>query len=356
MAETQAPEIIPPGKDVVLYVAETQAPEIIPPGKDVVLYVAETPANMFQVASLPELLFKKIEAELAAFKPDLSTAASRQEIASLAFKIVRTKTAVDKAGLQLTEDMREAVKAINAQRTVFKDRFQELQDRARKPLDEWEAAEETRKKAADAIMLDLRNSAIVDINATAAEVRQRIERVNAIVLDFAVLGPDMAITAPHVKQTTIDALKAAYGRLVKAEADAARLKELEEADARRKAAETAEQAAQLAKVAEANAAAAAAEAEEKRLADLAAAEERGRQEAAAAAEAEATRKAEEEAAAKAAEEAAALQRQQDADHREKIVSEAAVDVANLTGLSGKKARELVLSIASNGVRHVKVEF
>lgn len=330
--------------------------EVLPPGTDVALYVAETPANMFQVQSLPELLFKRIEEEVAAFVPDLSTATSRAEIAALSFKIARTKTAVDKAGLQLTEDMREAVKAINSQRTVFKDRFEDLQSRARKPLDDWEAAEEARKKAADAIMLDLRNSAIVDINATAAEVRQRIERVTAIVLDFAVLGPDMAITAPHIKETTIAALKAAYARLVKAEADAARLADLEAAENARKAQEAEE-------ARKANEAVAALQreedaraAEEKRLADLAAAEERGRQEAAAAAEAEAKRKAEAEAAAKAAEEAAALQRQQDAEHRDKVVTEAAIAIRDLTGLSLKKSMELVLHVAGKGVPHMKVEF
>ena len=70
--------------------------EVLPPGTDVALYVAETPANMFQVQSLPELLFKRIEEEVAAFVPDLSTATSRAEIAALSFKIARTKTAVDK--------------------------------------------------------------------------------------------------------------------------------------------------------------------------------------------------------------------------------------------------------------------
>lgn len=330
--------------------------EIIPPGKDVVLYVAETPANMFTVKTLPDMLFAKIEAELAAFKPDLSTAASRQEIASLAFKIARTKTLVDKAGLELTEGFRKATQGINGQRNVFKTRFEELQDRARKPLDDWEAAEEARNKAADAVMTELRNAAIVDINETAASVRLRIEKIAALELNMQVLGPERAISAPHIKETTIKALKEAYARLVKAEADAARLRELEAAEQARKEAEAA-------KAREADSAAAAerrereaAEAEARRLEELAAAEERGRQEAAAAAQQREAQRLEEERQQREREEREQARRQQDAEHREKIVSEAAVDIANLTGLSGKKSRELALSIASNGVRHITMEF
>lgn len=330
--------------------------EIIPPGTDIALYVAETPANMFQVKTVPELLFAKIEAEVAAFKPDLSTQASRQEIASLAFKIARTKAAVDKAGLDLTEDFRKAVTTINSQRNAFKTRFQELQDRARKPLDDWMAAEETRKKAADAIMADLRNSAIVDINETAASVRERIARVTAITLDFAVLGAEYAISAPHIKETTLKALKEAYARLVKSEADAARLAELEAAENARKEAEVArareaEEAAETARREEQ-----ARLDEEARQAELAEAEERGKKAAAEAAAAAEAERLEDERKEREAVEAENLRRQQDAEHRDKVVSSAAIAIRNLTGLSLKKSIELVLHVAGDGVPHMKVEF
>lgn len=316
----------------------TTEPQIIPPGTDVTLYVAETPANMFQITDLPELLFKKIEAEIAAFVPDLSTVTSRKEIAALSFKVARTKTAVDAAGMELTEDMRKAVANINAQRNVFKARFEALQTKARKPLTDWEDAEAKREAAAKAIMDTLRNAAVVTINETAAAVRERIMKIRAIVLDPAILGPEHSITGPHIQQQTLKALEEAYGRLVAVEKNAAELKRLQDAEAVRNAA-AAQEASSKAAQDDAKAA------EERRLQEVAAAEERGRKAAAEATEAaEASRRAEEE------------KRRTDEEHRNKVLAETAAAIVKISGISKKSAAALAEQIAAGSIPHVKMEF
>lgn len=91
-----------------------------------------------------EALLQRIEADALAVAPDLSTAASRKEIASLAFKVARSKTALDKVGADLIEDARKTVDAVNAKRRDVRDRLDALKGKVRAPLDQWDANEAAR--------------------------------------------------------------------------------------------------------------------------------------------------------------------------------------------------------------------
>jgi septal ring factor EnvC (AmiA/AmiB activator) len=90
-------------------------------------------------------LLSKLEKEVRSFAPDLSSAKGRKEIASLAYRVSRSKTELDKAGKAMTESARKEIEAVNAERKKIETRLDALRDEVRKPLNDWEAAEEKRK-------------------------------------------------------------------------------------------------------------------------------------------------------------------------------------------------------------------
>lgn len=333
-----------------------------------------TPEIVFSDKGKADELFAHIEAEIAAFKPDLTTDTGRKAIASLAYKVAQTKTAIDAAGKKLTEDARKQIDAVNAERNRFKARLQELQDRAHNPLDQWEAMEENRLKEVHATIDMLKRNGIILAMDTAAQVLVRLEGIKQVVLDPAIFQGHLPV-AEVERDRTIAALESAYARLVKAEADAAELEALrtaqrkreeEEAaaaaaqqEADRKAAEAAETKRREEQAAADARAAAAYAAEQEKLAtqrrhdEELAAEKRRADEAVAAAK----RKEDEAAAAKAAEEKARQKREADQRHRETVMDEAAFDLALVAGnVPAKTLRAIAAAIAAGEISHVRMEF
>lgn len=96
-----------------------------------------------------------IEAKVRAIKLDPSTSAGREDIRSVAYKIARTKTALDAEGKKLTEGWREATAKVNAERKKSADRLEALQEEVRKPLTEFESKEKLRVAAHEAALQDI---------------------------------------------------------------------------------------------------------------------------------------------------------------------------------------------------------
>ncbi|OYR25863.1 hypothetical protein [Brucella pseudogrignonensis] len=113
-------------------------------GTDIVGYVSANPVSVLVDEKIYSQFYEQIKAETDAFKPDLSTVSSRKEISSLAYKVTRTKTAIDAAGKKLNEDARAKINAVDAQRRKIREELDTLAETVRKPLTEWEAAEEAR--------------------------------------------------------------------------------------------------------------------------------------------------------------------------------------------------------------------
>lgn len=108
---------------------------------------------------------KKVEAEVDSHVPDLSTEKGRKAIASLAYKVSQTKSAAEKARLALTADLRARVDEVNDLGKVVTGKLEELRDKARKPLTEWEAIEDARvnKCKSDISLLKLALTYTADI-------------------------------------------------------------------------------------------------------------------------------------------------------------------------------------------------
>lgn len=308
---------------------------------DLQAVVTATPASMFSDKALPDKLFAVIEAEIAAFVPDLSTGKSRGDIAALAYKVARTKTAVDAAGKELGEEARKVLDGINGERRTFKDRFEALQVKARKPLDDWEEAEAARVAKVEELLTGLRAAGVIALGEKAKAVRVRYEALKVMELDPLVLQ-DHETIAKDLRTSALATLEAGYATLVKAEADAARLAELEKADKDRLKREADEAAAaEAARLSGERAEAAAREAAERD--DVLREAERKRLEAE---QAETAAREQRERDARAADEA----------HRNKVLHEAAQALVLNHKIAERTALAILASIAAGNVPHVKLEF
>lgn len=257
----------------------------------IAVIVAQTPAVVLTDDQQRDKLFAHIQSEIDAFTPDLSTAKGRDAIKSFAFKITRTKTAIDDAGKKLNEDARARINVVDAARKVAREKLEEMAKGVRKPLTDWEDAEKARVAAIDGMIAQLKAHTRVDSLDTAAMVRERGTQVWNITLDPDVYQDRLA-EVEQIKAEAVDALKNALARLTKEEADRA---ELEALRAEKLKAEAAAQAEKEKREAE-EAAEAQRRADEQREADERAAEAQRIEDAKAEAAAAIQREAEEKAA------------------------------------------------------------
>ena len=170
-------------------------------------------------------LLEQIEREIDAQVLDLETERGRKAIASLAYKIARTKTAIDDYGKSLNDEANARIKAVNATRNAAKSKLEALQERARKPLTDWEDAERSRQDKAEKTMAFLGRAGGVAASETAKAIAARIEALSSFAIDPLVLH-ELATEANTLKQQALDALRNGMVAAEKAEREAAELAEL----------------------------------------------------------------------------------------------------------------------------------
>lgn len=242
----------------------------IQPANDIVLAVEETPQIVLLDAEKFDQFYERVKAETDGLVVDLSTKKGRDEIRSMAAKVTRSKTMIDKAGLALTKQWRDQTNQVNAARKEIEARLEALADEVRRPLTEWEDAEKARVAACREIIDSIKQSGIVTIDDTAADVRLR----GKMVWDTPIGADqfrDLTDEAQAVKDQAVEALKTALARLTREEEERAELEKLRAEKAEAEAREQAEREAREAKEREE---AEAREAEERRIAAEKAEQER----------------------------------------------------------------------------------
>jgi hypothetical protein len=306
-------------------------------------------------------------------------------LASLAYKVARSKTALDKMGKDLGESHYKSWKAITSERTRIEKELDALKDEVRKPLTDWENAEKDRIAAHEKAIADIEGMTQFDAPATAADIKFRLD-------SFTALPPrdweEFAKRGEAADAATTNTLKRMYEEARAREAEAAELARLRAEQIAREqkerddriAAEAAERArveAETKAKLEAEEAAAKAEAERQRIerekaeavaraeqaeADrnaAAAKAERDAKEAAEAAERnrlaaiEAERKRVADEAAQVAAETA--KREADKKHRAKINNEALAAMV-LLGVETELGKAVIGAIARGEVPHTKMVY
>lgn len=191
---------------------------------------------LFKTENGLDPLIERIAAEVRAHVPDLTTAKGRDAIKSLAYKVARSKTTLDEAGKQLTDEQRKAIATVDAARRKMRDALDALRDEARKPLDDWEAAEATRIQNIKNRIERLTNAAPSEESTEAfAELISRVEAVNP---EDGTWG-EFLMDAVRAKDTTLRRLRDA-AELHRLRAEAAARAEADRIAAEKAAAEEAE--------------------------------------------------------------------------------------------------------------------
>lgn len=196
-----------------------------------------TPVDQARIVLLDakqfDQFYDKVKGQTDAHVADVSTPEGREAVRSLAFRVTKTATTLDKSALELTKVWRDQVTAVNAARMPMVERLKTLASDVRKPLTDWETAEATRIAANRAVIDDIRTSATVTADDTAEATEARGRRIWAI--DFAEpqWTPEEVVEAVEAKKATVAALVAATKRLKQEEADRAELARLRAAEAER---------------------------------------------------------------------------------------------------------------------------
>jgi colicin import membrane protein len=192
-------------------------------GQELITIDQLNPADVFVTDGLDTIL-TKIETECRAVVLDATTEEGREQIKSLAYKIARSKTAVDNHGKTLVEDWKKKAKEIDAVRNTAWDRLEALQKEIRKPVDEFEAAEEKRVKEHNDALALLRS---FEDGAVAHQTVQSVE--DAIKSVGEVMQRDwqeFAKIADEAGEDTLKALQAKLAERQKYVADQAELERL----------------------------------------------------------------------------------------------------------------------------------
>lgn len=350
----------------------------------IVLAVERNPALVLVNRERFDEFYEAIRREAESHEPDLTTDRGRKAIGSLAFKIARTKTAIDDAGKKLNEQARQQINAVDAARRDIRDRLDALKDRVRAPLTAWEAQEDARKEEIAARVAFLDQISVVHRDTTGAQIAAVIETVSAMTFDPNVYQDRLAeIEYRHGE--ILKHLRETEGRIQKEEADRAELDRLraeaeERAEAERIAAEAkaAAQREEARKIAEIEAAERAAQEQKAAMARAAQeAEKRAKADAERAAQAErdkrdAEHQAELARVQKIADEAARREKAREAEaakiaadekrraenvkHRSAIMTAAKKALMEHAALDENQAKRVVLAITGNHVPHVEMRF
>lgn len=183
----------------------------------------ETALQVFQAPNGLEPYLQKIRDEIDAFVPDVSSRKGREAIASIAYKVARSKTALDNVGKELVADLKEIPKKIDAERKRMRDTLDAWQEEVRRPLNDWRAAEDARVDRHQARIQQLRD--LVDVETLFAEgIRFKIGQAEAVVIDKGF--EEFEAEAHQVKAKTLESLRASLARQEKHEAEQAELERL----------------------------------------------------------------------------------------------------------------------------------
>jgi len=147
---------------------------------ELIVIPKETALEVFTQTNGLDQYIRQIEDEVNSFVPDISTAKSRAEIASKAAKVARIKTQIDGIGKDLVDRLKEQPKLVDAERKRMRDKLDALKDRVRKPLTDWENAEESRIAEIRAVLEMMKQIPAAEFGAVA--IATHLKRLKSTVI------------------------------------------------------------------------------------------------------------------------------------------------------------------------------
>jgi colicin import membrane protein len=331
-------------------------------------------ADVFKPGGIDAML-NEIAARAKAYRPDVSTATGRKEIASIAYKVAQSKTLLDGMGKDLVAGWKRQASLVDEERRKARDFLDALKEEVRAPLTAYEQAEEARLAEHEAAIAAIReNPDFYTTPQPSADFARRLEYLRAYpqrnwqeferrALDAIAAEIALAERA-HAAAVAREAEQAELARL-RAEAEEAARQKAEQERAERDERIAAEAAEAARKEAEARAAAEMERVEQEKAAAEARAQEadaraerqriegeqRAERERAAAVETERRRV----AAEKAAEDAENARRAADRAHKGRINS-AILAALMERGFGDEQSRALIAAMAKGEIPHVRIAY
>ncbi|MCO9129053.1 hypothetical protein KNQ93_15790 [Acinetobacter baumannii] len=310
-------------------------------------------------------LYERIAQEVCSHVPDVSTKKGRDAIGSLALKISKSKTLIEKCGKELVAEQKAQIKVIDDDRISIVKKLDLLRNEVLAPRDAWEQAEKDRVEKHQANIRAIKS--LHDERTPyqeSLEIKNRIIELESFEVDASF--EEYEQEAKLAKLETLERLRAALVDREKFEAESAELERLRKAEQERLQREheerIAHEAAEKARLeAERKAKEEADRVErekaeaEQREARLVAEKEAAELRAQHAAEAERKRIEAEQAAKLEAERKAEEARQANQAHRKKICNEALKGLLAL-GIDEAKGKEILQAINKGLVPHVSIKF
>ncbi len=319
---------------------------------ELIVPTKENALEVYQKQNGLDPFLEQIKQEIDSFVPDVTTKKGRDAIASMAYKVAKSKTALDDVGKELVADLKELPKKIDAERKRVREILDSWRDQVRKPLTDWEQAEDDRvanHKAAIAFILQ--SSVVEDVNSKT--IKSKIADIEAIAVGKHF--EEFELEAMHAKEHSLEKLQKLLFQTEKHEEEQKELEKLRAESAAREQKEREErivrEAEERAKLAAEETAKKEREASERRELELKLQIERAEKEKLQAIEAEKKRVADE--AAKI--EAERVRREKDTAHRSAINREAMQCFVD-GGFMEDQAKIAVSLIAKKLIKNVTINY
>ena len=183
--------------------------------------ISEENAPAIYVAGGLGQFFDAVAAEVAAEVPDLTTRKGRERIASLAAKVSKSKTAVEKPGRDYLKRLKEMPKVVEAELREFVNKMDALRDATRQPLTDWEQAEIARTDAHVDAIQRIKDLAIFETAPTSDHLASLIADLE--LLEIGDSWEEFLAEAAQVKDQTLIKLRTLHAERARYEAEQAEL-------------------------------------------------------------------------------------------------------------------------------------
>ena len=169
-------------------------------------------------------LFEHIAQEVRSHVPDVTTKKGRDAIGSLAMKVSKSKTLIEKCGKELVAEQKAQIKLIDDDRIAIVKKFDQLRDEILAPREAWEQAEKDRIAKHELFIIVIRDYLETCAEYTAEMYRGAILRLESVVIDSSL--EEFEQEAKIAKFETLEKLRTALVAREKYEAEQAELERL----------------------------------------------------------------------------------------------------------------------------------
>lgn len=177
-------------------------------------------------------LFERIAQEARSHVPDVTTKKGRDQIGSLALKISKSKTFIEKCGKELVADQKAQIKLIDDDRIATVKKFDELRNEILAPRDAWEQAEKDRVAKHEQFIDVIRMTAAICQNPenpwASINIKDSISDLENLVIDSSL--EEYEEQAKLAKFESLELLRKSLAQAEQREAEQAELERLRQAE------------------------------------------------------------------------------------------------------------------------------